>query len=114
MISRLTAVLSLLSLVLVGGCSEPPPPVSVAEGTVTVLNQTEQDWKEVLITVNDHFRGFVPTLKAEGRANAPLAQFTTGHGQRWRDGTYVKTIDVTAKAADGTDVKLSWGREEKR
>lgn len=113
MLSRLTAVLALVCLTLVAGCSEPPPPVSVGEGMVTVLNQTDQDWKEVLITVNDHFRGFVPTLKAEGRANAPLTQFTTGHGQRWREGTPVRTIDVTAKSADGTDVKLSWGREEK-
>ncbi|MDQ3487767.1 MAG: hypothetical protein M3468_08545 [Acidobacteriota bacterium] len=114
MMSRLAAVLALASLALVAGCSEPPPPVSVSEGMVTVLNQTDQDWKQVLITVNDHYQGVVPTLKAEGRANAPLAQFNTGHGQRWPQGTYVKTIDVTAKAADGTDVKLSWGREEKR
>jgi hypothetical protein len=114
MMSRLAAVLALVSLVLAAGCSEPPPPVSVSEGMVTVLNQTEQDWKDVLITVNDHFRGVVPTLKAQGRANAPLAQFDTGHGQRWRQGTYVKTIDVKAKAADGSEVTLSWGREEKK
>ena len=111
--SRLAAALTLVCLVLVAECSEPPPPVSVSEGSVTILNQTDQDWKEVLITVNDHYRGFVPTLKADGRANAPLAQFTTGHGQRWQ-GAYVKTIEVTAKAADGTDVKLSWGGDEKR
>ena len=72
------------------------PPISVSEGMVTVVNQTDQDWKEVLITVNDHFRGFVPVLKAQGRANAPLSQFTTGHGQRWAMGTYVKTVDVSA------------------
>lgn len=81
---------------------------------VTVLNQTDQDWTGVLITVNDHYRGFVATLKAEGRANAPLSQFDTGHGQRWTQGTYVNTIVVTAKAADGSDVKLTWGREDKR
>ena len=114
MLSRLAAVLALVSLVIVSGCSEPPPPVSVSEGMVIVLNQTDQDWTNVLIKVNDHFRGFVPTLKAQGRANAPLVQFDTGHGQRWRQGTYVKTIDVTAKAADGSDVVLSWGREEKK
>ena len=114
MMSRLAAVLAFVSLVLAAGCSEPPPPVSVSEGMVTVLNQTDQDWKDVLITVNDHFRGVVPTLKAQGRANAPLAQFDTGHGQRWRQGTYVKTIDVKAKAADGSEVTLSWGREEKK
>ena len=114
MMSRLVAVLALACLVLAAGCSEPPPPVSVAEGMVTVLNQTDQDWKNVLITVNDHFRGVVPTLKAQGRANAPLSQFETGHGQRWRQGTYVKTIDVTGKASDGSEVKLTWGREEKK
>lgn len=81
---------------------------------VTVLNQTDQDWKNVLITVNDHFRGVVPTLKAGGRANAPLAQFDTGHGQRWTAGAYVKTITVTAKAADGSDVTLALDREAKR
>lgn len=113
MISRFAAALALVCLVLVAGCSEPPPPLSISEGMVTVLNQTEQDWTNVLITVNDHYRGFVPTLKAAGRANAPLAQFSTGHGQRWTQGAYVKTIDVTAKAADGSEVKLAWGRDEK-
>lgn len=78
---------------------------------VTVVNQTDQDWKDVLLTVNDHFRGFVPVLKAEGRANAPLSQFTTGHGQRWTSGTMVRTVDVTAKNPDGSDVKLTWGRD---
>ena len=96
---------------VLAACSPPPPPVSVNEGMVTVINQTDQDWKQVLITVNDHFRGFVPVLKAEGRANAPLTQLTTGHGQRWVSGTPVRTIDVTAKSADGTDVKLSYGRD---
>ena len=81
---------------------------------VTVLNQSEQDWKEVLITVNDHFRGFVPVLKAEGRANAPLSQFSTGHGQRWTSGTPVRTVEVTAKAADGTDVKLTWTSDQRK
>ena len=113
MLNRLTMVAALCGLPWLAACSDPPPPVSVSEGMVSVLNQTDQDWKEVLITVNDHFRGFVPTLKAQGRANAPLMQFTTGHGQRWREGTPVRTIDVTAKSADGTDVKRSWGREEK-
>ena len=103
-----SAVLALSALVLASGCSEPPPPLSVNEGMVTVLNQSEKDWKEVLITVNDHFRGFVPALKADGRANAPLTQFTTGHGQRWTTGTPVRTIAVTAKDADGANVTLDW------
>jgi hypothetical protein len=109
---RLSVLLAGLACAATTGCSAPPPPISVEEGMITVVNQTDQDWKEVLITVNDHFRGFVPVLKAEGRANAPLSQFSTGHGQRWMSDTAVRTVDVTAKSADGTDVKLTWGRDE--
>ena len=112
MLRRMSVLL--LVLAALAACSPPPPPISVGEGMVTVVNQTGQDWKDVLITVNDHFRGFVPVLKAEGRANAPLSQFTTGYGQRWVAGTPVRTVDVTAKSADGSDVKLSYGREEEK
>jgi hypothetical protein len=111
---RRLSVLVLLAPLVAAACSTPPPPISVEDGMVTVLNQTDQDWKDVLITVNDHFRGFVPVLKAQGRANAPLHQFTTGFGQRWVGGTPVRTIDVVAKSADGKDVKLTFGREEER
>ncbi len=104
---------AVLALITLSACSDPPPPIAVGEGMITVLNQTDQDWKEVLVTVNDHFRGFVPVLKANGRANAPLNQFSTGHGQRWVGGTPVRTVDVTAKSADGTEVKMTYGREEK-
>jgi hypothetical protein len=112
MLRRVPAAIGLVALLGVAACSPPPPPISVSEGMVTVINQTDQDWKDVLITVNDHFRGFVPVLKAEGRANAPLNQFTTGYGQRWVSGTPVRTIDVAGKSADGTDVKLSYGRDQ--
>ena len=114
MMRRALTVFAVLAIASLAACSKPDPPISVGEGMVTVVNQTEQDWKEVLITVNDHFRGYVPVLKADGRANAPLNQFTTGHGQRWTTGTLVRTVDVTAKNADGTNVKLTWGREEKQ
>jgi hypothetical protein len=101
-------VLALVSVLALAACSEPEPPITVAEGAVTVVNSTDADWNEVLITVNDHFRGFVPTLKAEGRANAPLSQFTTGHGQRWNTAAQVRKVVVTAKAADGTAVEHTW------
>ena len=102
---------ALLPLIALAACGTPDPPITIDQGMVTVVNQTDQDWSDVLITVNDHFRGGVPVLKAEGRANAPLSGFTTGYGQRWSAGSPVKTVDVTARAADGSEVKLSWGRE---
>lgn len=101
-------ILFVMTLALLSGCSKPEPPITVREGSVTVLNQTNNDWKNVLITVNDHYRGVVPLLRAEGRANAPLSQFTTGHGQRWIQGTQVRKIEVKGENPDGSPVELSW------
>ena len=114
MLHRAYRCLVVLVIVCAAGCSDPPPPIQVSEGSVTVLNQTSNDWKNVLITVNDHFRGFVPELKAEGRANAPLTQFTTGHGQRWRQGDIARKVEVKAENPDGTPVTLSWDISQRK
>ena len=97
-----------VALGIATGCSEDVPPISVTEGVVSLVNSTDQDWSEVLITVNDHYRGFIPVLKAQGRANAPLSQMTTGHGQRWVQGRRAEKILVTGKKADGTALELTW------
>ncbi len=105
-----------VALVIAAACSEDEPPISVSEGMVTLVNSTDEDWKEVLITVNDHYRGFIPLLKAQGRANAPLSQMTTGHGQRWVQGRRAEKIVVTGKKADGNALELTWevGQERRR
>lgn len=108
MVRHARVVLALLAVIVLGACSEPEPPISVSEGMVTVVNSTQEDWQEVLITVNDHYRGYIPVLKAEGRANAPLSQMTTGHGQRWVQGRRAEKILVTGKKPDGSALELTW------
>lgn len=99
---------------LAAGCSDPPPPIEVNDNTISVLNQTSEEWRNVLITVNDHYRGGAPVLKPEGRLSAPVSQFDTGFGQRWVVGTVVRKVEVTAKTADGTPVTLSWGITQRK
>lgn len=116
MLRRAYCLIAALVLVSAAACSEPPPPISVEDGFVTVLNQSDKDWKNVLVTVNDHFRGFAPVLKAEGRFNAPLSQFTTGHGQRWDTRDVARKVEVKAENPDGSPVALSWeiGQQRKK
>jgi hypothetical protein len=105
---------ALLLLGLAAACSDPPPPIQVDDNTITVLNQTSDDWRNVLITVNDHYRGGAPVLKADGRLNAPVSQFDTGFGQRWVLGTLIRKVEVTAQTASGTPVKLSWDPSQRK
>ena len=104
----LSVAVTVLLLALASACSDPPEPLEVEDNAITLLNTSSDDWKNVLIVVNDHYRGGVPLLKAEGRLNAPLNQFDTGYGQRWPAGTRVTKVVVTATNAKGEEVKLDW------
>lgn len=99
---------ALLLLVLAAACSKPEDPIQVDNTSITLLNQSSADWKNVLIVVNDHFRGGAPLLRAAGRLNAPIGQFETGFGQRWPSGTRVTKVVVTATDANNQPVKLEW------
>ena len=49
----------LLALALAAGCSDPPEPLAVDGNAITVINTTSQRLANVLIVVNDHYRGGV-------------------------------------------------------
>jgi len=105
---RLPGLILLLTLALTAACSQTPEPIQVEGTTITILNQTSEDWKDLVITVNDHFRGGVPLLKAEGRMNASARDMTTGLGQRWPAGTGIRKVELRATAASGEPVILEW------
>ena len=106
--TALRAAAAFLLVVMAASCSKPEDPIQVDSSAITILNQTDSDWKNVLITVNEHFVGQVPVLKAEGRLNAPMSQFQTGYGQRWPASQRATKIIVTATDANNQPVKLEW------
>jgi hypothetical protein len=84
-------------------------PITVEAGTIAVKNQTGRDWRNVIVTVNDHFHGGAPTLAAGGRLSAPVGQFATAHGQRFDRGRQsVYKVEVKATDAAGEPVRLEW------
>ena len=83
----------------------------IEEGVLTLENQTDREWRDVLITVNHHFRGGTRSLAPGGRLTAPLRDFKTGFGQPYDRGRMsVFYVLVTAKDREGKDVRLEWGR----
>ena len=102
------------AMVLAAACSRAPDPIEVVENNVVIRNQTSRDGSNVIITVNDHFRGGAPRLAAQGRLTAPLSQFQTGFGQRYEISRQnVFKVEVTAMDATGEPVNLQYqsGRE---
>lgn len=110
----LRAAAALLVLAIAASCSKPEDPIQVEPTAINILNQTDSDWKNVLIVVNDHFRGGVPLLRAQGRLNAQMNQFETGFGQRWPASQRVTKVVVTATDANNQPVKLEWDVNQPR
>ena len=97
------------------GCKSEPRPIEVADNTVIVQNLTSRDWRNVVVTVNDHFRGGAAVLAARGRLTAPLSQFQTGFGQRFDIAHQtVFKVEVTATDSSGEAVKLDYGGDRKK
>jgi hypothetical protein len=102
------------AVLLAAACKPRLDPITVSENIVIVENQTSRDWRNVVITVNDHFRGGAPALAAHGRLNAPLSQFQTGYGQRFDIGRHVFKVEVSATDSTGGPVALKYGADLKK
>ena len=108
------AALALALPLLAASCSQKRDPITIADGTVSVENQTSREWRSVIVTVNDHFRGGTPRLGAGGRLTAPLTQFQTAFGQKFSiDRQSVFKVEVTATDDGGEPVTLQWGNSRR-
>jgi hypothetical protein len=106
--------LVLTACVVAYACSKARDPIVVNGSIITVENQTAREWRNVVVTVNDHFRGGSPSLAAGAMMTAPLSRFETAFGQRFAIGRQaVFKIEVTATDAAGAAVKLQWGTNKR-
>jgi hypothetical protein len=106
MVRRLCCGLLVLGFIH-AACKPRPGPIEVNDNVVAIHNQTSSDWRNVVVTVNDHFRGGTPTLAAGSRMAAPLSQFQTAFGQHYDvSRQFVFRVEVTATNANGEEVKL--------
>lgn len=101
-------------LIAAAACESRREPIGVNEGMLFVENQTDQDWTDVVVTVNDHFAGGTPRVAAGSRMTAPLNDFKTAFGQGYdRSRQSVFKIDVKATDAAGQPVHLTWDGQRK-
>jgi hypothetical protein len=109
--SRLRASAIALLAACIGGCTMPRDPIIIKDGILTLENQTNREWRNVRVTVNDHFTGGVQSLLPRGRMTAPLRDFQSGFGHRFDRGRMsVYRVRVSATDSEGQPVTLKWGK----
>jgi hypothetical protein len=109
--SALRTAIAVLAVACVSACSKGRDSIVVNEGMLVLENQTDREWRNVRVTINDHFTGGTPSLQPGGLMTAPLRDFQTGFGQRFDRGRMsVFKVRVAATDVDGKPVALAWGK----
>ena len=84
--------------------------ILVADGAVTVRNQTDREWQNVRIWVNEHYAGAARVIPAGGFVREPLSRFVAAQGQTINiASTRIDSVVVLANNPDGTRVRVVWG-----
>ena len=98
------------------GCRTPPPePITFVERAVVVANLTPDEWRNVEVWLNDHYRVTKSRMPPGERFNIPFSAFVAGFGQRFEAARQpIRGVEVTATAPGGRAVKLVWGRGRRR
>ncbi len=89
--------------------------IAVEEGRVVVTNLTGQRWSDIDVWLNTWYRAQAPALEPKQRLEIPLRVFVNGHGQHFEAHLRGPVgIEVTARAADGSAITLTWGEGRRR
>lgn len=109
------AIVLALSVAPAGCRREKSRPLQVDDNVLRVHNDTPDEWRDVEIWVNDHYRVTRASIAAGERFAVRLDAFVEAYGRRfdWRRQP-VFGIEVTGKRAQGPDVKIDWGKGRRR
>ena len=111
-------VLSASILLIAGSVAcyqKTPPRIVVADNVVTVQNLTSEEWRDVEVWLNYHYRVTKLSMPPGQRFGIPLNVFVAGFGQRFDvRRQVVQTIQVKAKTKAGVPVDIMFGTGPRR
>jgi hypothetical protein len=93
----------------------PPEPITFTGRAVVVENLTTDEWQNVEVWLNDHYRVTKSRMPPGELFSIPLSAFVAGFGQRFDAARQpIRGIEVAAAAPGGRAVKLVWGTGRRR
>ena len=99
-----------VSAAAVTACAERTRPALNLDGTrLTIYNDTDEEWQDVEVILNHHFRIQPKNIEPAGIVQAPLDIFVAGYGQRFN----FKTMQITdlrlkAKRPNGEPIEVRY------
>jgi len=92
------------------GCRTGSEPIEVADGAVLVRNETDNEWLDVRIWINEYYSGDARSIPAHGFVREPLGRFVAAQGQKINVAlTKITSVVVVGRTADGTRIRVAWG-----
>ncbi len=102
--------------VLAPGCRRTPPePITFAERAIVVQNLTADEWQNVEVWLNDHYRVTKSKMPPGERFSIPFSSFVAGFGQRFNAARQpIRGVEVNATGPGGQKVRIVWGAGRRR
>jgi hypothetical protein len=100
----------------VSSCRKPPPePITFQDRSLVVENLTADEWQNVEVWLNDHYRVTKSRMPPGERFSIPFSAFVAGFGQRFDAARQsIRGVEVTASVAGGRPIRLVWGTGRRR
>jgi hypothetical protein len=107
---RALLVLAALSLFADAGCATPErPALNLDGGRLTIYNDTDEEWQDVEVRLNHHFRINPKNIPKDGVVQAPLDIFVAGYGQRFDFKTMqITDLRLTARRPNGDRIERTY------
>jgi hypothetical protein len=111
-------VLLLAAAALLPGAScrdEPPEPITFVDRAIVVQNLTADEWQNVEVWLNNHYRVTKSRMPPGERFSIPYSAFVAGFGQRFDAARQpIRGVEVDATGPGGAKVRIVWGEGRRR
>jgi hypothetical protein len=95
--------------------TEPPEPIRFVDRAIVVENLTTEEWQNVEVWLNDHYRVTKSRMPPGERFSIPFSAFVAGFGQRFDAARQpIRGVEVNAVGPAGQQVRIVWGAGRRR
>jgi hypothetical protein len=90
-------------------CERTRPALNLDGNRLTIYNDTDEEWRDVQVILNYHFRIQPKNIEPDGIVQAPLDIFVAGYGQRFNFKTMqIRDLVLKAKRPNGEPFEVRY------